>query len=126
MKSALLMTRATAASTSERISAYCAFRSTSGICSAADTLLLAPDIRPLEEAFEAHELCHLLEHLRRIAADHRAGGDVTRHHRARADERSCADLHAGQDGGVASDAHVILDRGAKHALEVARADGVGV
>src|SRR6266567_2195894 len=121
MKSALAMTRPTAASTSDLISAYWAFRSTSGTCSAADTLSLSPHVRPLEESLEAHELLDLLQNARRVAADHGSGGHVASDYRARSHERACPDAHAGQDGRVAADAHVILHRSAEHAFEVARA-----
>src|SRR5437879_4816526 len=126
MKSALAMTRPTAASTSDRISAYCAFRSTSGICSAADTLSLTPHVRPLEESLEAHKLPDLLEHTSRASAHNGAGRHVARDDRPGPDQRPGADLHTGQDRGVATDAHVVLHGRAEDTLEVARACWMGI
>src|SRR6202022_4567699 len=106
MKSALPTTRLIAASTSSRMRAYCAFRSTSGIVSAPDMLGLTPHIWSLEEAFEADQLFDLLEDLGRVAADHDSSFDVTGHHGSGSDEGAGADLHAGQDRGIGTHADV--------------------
>src|SRR5579859_545991 len=118
MKSAFVITRPTAASTSAAIEACCALRSTNGT--------FAPDIGTLEVTLEAHELVDVLHLYRRAAGDHDARLDVLGDHAARADQRTGADLQARQDGRVGADAHVVLDRGAEDAVEVARAHGVRV
>src|SRR5438045_2014942 len=124
MKSALVITRPTAASTSAAIEACCALRSTNGTLST--RLFLAPDVRALVEALEAHELVDVLDLYRRAAGDDDARLDVFGDHAARADQRAGADLQPRQDGGVRADADVVLDRRAEHAVEVARAHGVRV
>src|SRR5258706_7379123 len=97
-----------------------AFRSTSG------SLFLSPDIRPLEITLEADELVDILDLDRGVARDHDARLDILGDHAAGADERAGTDAQPREDGRVGADAHVVLDGRAQHALEVARADGVGV
>src|SRR5436190_1569630 len=99
MKSALAMTRPTAASTSDRISAYCAFRSTSGICSASDTLkeALAVDARAAADPVSRLEHC--------VGADAAPVADyvVFPDHRAVAGVEVVTDGGAGVDDGAAPD-----------------------
>src|SRR6266568_3981014 len=120
MKSVFDITLSIAACTSAAIAACWAFRSTRG------SLLFSPDIRPFEITLEAHELVDVLDANGRVARDNDAGLDRLGHDASGADERSGADANAGKYRGVGADAHVILHRGAEHAVEVARAHRVRV
>src|SRR5438132_6850538 len=126
MKSALVVTRSIAARTSASMVACWAFRSTSGRCFSATRLFCTPYVRPLVEPLEAHQLVHALQPRRGAARHHRSGLDVLGDHAAGTDQRTGANAQAGQDGRVGADAHVILDCGAEHAFEVARADRVRI
>jgi len=88
--------------------------------------LFAPYVGALEEALEANELRHLLHHARRVAGDHGAGRYVASDHTACTDKRSGSDPDAGQDGGVAANADVVLDDRAEDAVTEAGAGRVRV
>src|SRR5262249_23595666 len=78
------------------------------------------------EALEANELRHLLHHPRRVAGHHGAGRYVASDHSACTDQRSGSDPDAGQDGGVAANADVVLDDRAEDAVTEAGAGRVRV
>src|SRR5258706_3279989 len=125
MKSAFAITLSTAASTSAAMEACCAFRSTSGSFGPM-RFRCSPDVWPFVKALEADQLGDVLDPHRGAAGHDRARLDVLCHDAAGADQRAGADLQTGQDGGVRSDADVVGDRGAKHAVEIPRAHGVGI
>ncbi len=80
-----------------------------------------PDVGALEPPRRAGEVLHLLEHAGRAAGHHGAGGDVVHDDRPGADQRSLADLDAGQDGAVGADARQAAHHGPALAVFVPRA-----
>src|SRR5690349_14921397 len=113
MKRVLSITRRTASSTSLRMAAYWALRSSSGTVIWAfvgialigvlswrlDALRVDPAL-VLEPLFDRR----LTPWLRGSAEHHRARRDVARHHRPRCDQAVLADRHARQDHRAGADA----------------------
>src|SRR5579864_2076537 len=115
MKSALVVTRAIAALTSSATDACCAFRSTNGTFPLT-RLRFAKHVRPLVKAFEANQLGDGFDADGRAAGHDGSSLDILRDDAAGSDERACLDLDPRQDGRVRTDAHVVLDRSAEHAI----------
>src|SRR5438093_3622646 len=138
----LSRTSSIARRTSSRIVRYCAFRSTRGIscvATAAEVIVPSPSSlgflgKVLEprvgvgvDADEAREIADVVLELDRgIARPHRTRRHFVPHDAARADERVLADLGAGQDRAVRSDAGAPADDAALDAVEVGRALGMRI